>query len=91
MSTPKFRGLWQSIMLAAGVAFATSSLAQTPPSAAGAPIKIGVMFPLTGPIAANGKASRDAVRQAFEERQRHRAGARCGCSTRTARASRTSA
>jgi branched-chain amino acid transport system substrate-binding protein len=31
------------------------------------PIKIGVMFPLTGPIAANGLPTRDAVKQAFEE------------------------
>jgi branched-chain amino acid transport system substrate-binding protein len=31
------------------------------------PIRIGVMFPLTGPIAANGIPTRDAVKQAFEE------------------------
>lgn len=31
------------------------------------PIKIGVMFPLTGPISAQGAPERDAVKQAFEE------------------------
>ncbi len=31
------------------------------------PIKIGVMFPLTGPVAAQGAPERDAVKQAFEE------------------------
>jgi branched-chain amino acid transport system substrate-binding protein len=31
------------------------------------PIRIGVMFPLTGPIAANGIPTRDAIKQAFEE------------------------
>jgi branched-chain amino acid transport system substrate-binding protein len=31
------------------------------------PIKIGVMFPLTGPIAANGGPTRDAVKLAFDE------------------------
>ena len=60
---------WQIVLVTIGVAFATSSSAQTAstPPATGAPIKVGVMFPLTGPIAANGKASRDAVRQAFDE------------------------
>ncbi len=37
------------------------------PAFAQAPIKIGVMFPLTGPIAANGIPTRDAVKQAFDE------------------------
>jgi branched-chain amino acid transport system substrate-binding protein len=31
------------------------------------PIKIGVMFPLTGPVSAQGAPERDAVKQAFEE------------------------
>ena len=31
------------------------------------PIKIGVMFPLTGPISAQGAPERDAIKQAFEE------------------------
>lgn len=31
------------------------------------PIKIGVMYPLTGPIAANGVPTRDAIKLAFDE------------------------
>jgi branched-chain amino acid transport system substrate-binding protein len=31
------------------------------------PIKIGVMFPLTGPISAQGGPERDAIKQAFDE------------------------
>ncbi len=31
------------------------------------PIKIGVMFPLTGPVSAQGAPERDAIKQAFEE------------------------
>jgi branched-chain amino acid transport system substrate-binding protein len=31
------------------------------------PIRIGVMFPVTGPVASNGLPTRDAVKQAFEE------------------------
>jgi len=31
------------------------------------PIKIGVMFPLTGPVSAQGAPERDAVKQAFDE------------------------
>src|SRR5215469_2086107 len=31
------------------------------------PIKIGVLFPLTGPVSAQGAPERDAVKQAFEE------------------------
>ena len=31
------------------------------------PIKIGVMFPLTGPISAQGAPERDAIKQAFDE------------------------
>ena len=31
------------------------------------PIKIGVMFPLTGPMAAMGSPERDAIKQAFDE------------------------
>lgn len=38
------------------------------------PIKIGVMFPLTGPIAANGVPERDAVMQAFDEEKYQIAG-----------------
>src|ERR1700727_3596332 len=30
-------------------------------------IKIGVMFPLTGPVSAQGAPERDAIKQAFEE------------------------
>ena len=36
-------------------------------AAAQEPIKIGVMFPLTGPIAAQGAPERDAIKQAFGE------------------------
>src|SRR5712671_1998773 len=64
MSSPKIKRLWHVVaVVTSGVAFATASAAQP----ANAPIKVGVMYPLTGPIAANGKASRDAVKQAFEE------------------------
>jgi branched-chain amino acid transport system substrate-binding protein len=38
-----------------------------PAEAQGPPIRIGVMFPLTGPVASNGVPARDAVKQAFEE------------------------
>src|SRR5437764_3427498 len=31
------------------------------------PIKIGVMFPLTGPVSAQGAPERDAIKQAFDE------------------------
>ena len=31
------------------------------------PIKIGVMFPYTGPISAQGGPERDAIKRAFEE------------------------
>jgi hypothetical protein len=37
------------------------------PASSEEPIKIGVMFPLTGPVAAQGAPERDAVKQAFEE------------------------
>jgi branched-chain amino acid transport system substrate-binding protein len=39
----------------------------TQPASSEEPIKIGVMFPLTGPVAAQGAPERDAVKQAFEE------------------------
>ncbi len=38
------------------------------------PIRIGVMFPLTGPIAGNGIPERDAVKQAFDEEKYQVAG-----------------
>lgn len=41
--------------------FAFTAQAQT------GPIRIGVMFPVTGPVASNGLPTRDAVKQAFEE------------------------
>ena len=37
------------------------------------PIKIGVMFPLTGPISAQGGPERDAIKQAFDAMLRSRA------------------
>ena len=37
------------------------------PSLAQEPIKIGVMFPVTGPISAQGRPERDAVKLAFDE------------------------
>jgi len=37
------------------------------PAQAADPIKIGVMFPLTGPIAVQAAPERDAIKQAFEE------------------------
>lgn len=39
----------------------------TPPALGQEPIKIGVMFPYTGPISAQGRPERDAIKQAFEE------------------------
>jgi hypothetical protein len=33
------------------------------------PIKIGVMFPLTGPLASQGVPERDAIKRAFDEAQ----------------------
>lgn len=39
----------------------------TGPASAQEPIKIGVMFPLTGPISGQGIPERDAIKQAFEE------------------------
>ena len=38
-----------------------------PADAQAPPIKIGVVFPLTGPLAAQGSPERDAVKQAFDE------------------------
>ena len=37
------------------------------PACSQEPIKIGVMFPYTGPISAQGRPERDAIKQAFEE------------------------
>lgn len=52
--------------IAATVALAAfGSLAQ--PAFSQEPIKIGVMFPYTGPISAQGRPERDAIKQAFEE------------------------
>ena len=53
-----------SLMATLGVV-ALASLAQT--AQAQEPIKIGVMFPITGPISAQGRPERDAIKQAFEE------------------------
>lgn len=52
--------------IAATVALAAfGTLAQ--PAYSQEPIKIGVMFPYTGPISAQGRPERDAIKQAFEE------------------------
>ena len=51
--------------IAAVALTAVGSLMQ--PACSEEPIKIGVMFPLTGPVAAQGAPERDAVKQAFEE------------------------
>ena len=53
-----------SIAAAAGIA-AFGLL--TGPAASQQPIKIGVMFPLTGPISGQGVPERDAIKQAFQE------------------------
>jgi len=53
-----------SLMATLGVA-AMASFIQ--PSMAQEPIRIGVMFPVTGPISAQGKPERDAVKLAFDE------------------------
>lgn len=50
-----------------------SSLVQ-PAVAQTGPIKIGVMFPYTGPIAAQGIPERDAIKQAFDEEKYQVAG-----------------
>src|SRR5262245_31799965 len=65
MGSPKIKRLLAIAALTAGVAFAAGGAVAQP--ASNTPIKVGVMFPLTGPIAANGKASRDAIKQAFDE------------------------
>jgi len=55
------------LLISAGLTFlllwgsAQPGLAQAPP------IKIGVMFPLTGPLTSQGLPERDAVKQAFDE------------------------
>jgi branched-chain amino acid transport system substrate-binding protein len=52
--------------IAATVALAAfGTLAQ--PAFSQEPIRIGVMFPYTGPISAQGRPERDAIKQAFEE------------------------
>jgi branched-chain amino acid transport system substrate-binding protein len=52
--------------VAATVALAAfASMAQ--PAFSQEPIRIGVMFPYTGPISAQGRPERDAIKQAFEE------------------------
>jgi branched-chain amino acid transport system substrate-binding protein len=53
-----------SIALFLGV---TAVAAFTPPASSQEPIKIGVMFPYTGPISAQGRPERDAIKQAFDE------------------------
>ena len=47
-------------------AFAASCFVASP-AYSQEPIRIGVVFPVTGPISSQGKPARDAVRQAFEE------------------------
>lgn len=57
-----------SVVTIAGLAlvgFLTGPASSQEPSQA--PIKIGVMFPLTGPISGQGAPERDAIKQAFEE------------------------
>ena len=51
---------------------ALSSLLQ--PALSQDPIKIGVMFPYTGPISAQGRPERDAITQAFDEEKNMIAG-----------------
>jgi branched-chain amino acid transport system substrate-binding protein len=55
----------RSFAAAAAIAFA--SLCGLAPAYSQDPIKIGVMFPYTGPISAQGRPERDAIKQAFEE------------------------
>lgn len=52
--------------IAATVALAAFGLLAQP-AFSQEPIKIGVMFPYTGPISAQGRPERDAIKQAFEE------------------------
>ena len=56
----------QPNIVAAAVGFAAFG-ALTTPACSQDPIKIGVMFPLTGPLVAQGAPERDAVKQAFAE------------------------
>jgi len=74
LSGCKSNGGWRILAIAAVtiVAVALPACAQSPN--AGAPIKVGVAFPLTGPIAGNGRASRDAVQLAFGEEDNEIAG-----------------
>ena len=51
------------IVIAGLAAFASFA----PPAYAQEPIKIGVMFPLTGPISSQGRPERDAIKMAFDE------------------------
>src|SRR5438132_8405144 len=46
----------------------------TPPALGQDPIKIGVMFPYTGPISAQGRPERDAITQAFDQEKNTIAG-----------------
>jgi branched-chain amino acid transport system substrate-binding protein len=55
------------VALAAGCALVLLSGLARPVHAQAPPIKIGVVFPLTGPLAAQGGPERDAVKQAFDE------------------------
>jgi branched-chain amino acid transport system substrate-binding protein len=52
-----------SVIAIIGLAF--GSLIE--PACSQEPIKIGVMFPLTGPVSAQGAPERDAIKQAFDE------------------------
>jgi branched-chain amino acid transport system substrate-binding protein len=53
-----------SIALLLGIA---AVAAFVPPASSQEPIKIGVMFPYTGPISAQGRPERDAIKMAFDE------------------------
>lgn len=55
------------VFLGGGLALLLLGTLIQPAQAQAPPIKIGVMFPLTGPVAAQGIPERDAIRQAFDE------------------------
>jgi branched-chain amino acid transport system substrate-binding protein len=59
------RGWLFAVALCSVLAVPPMARAQMPPEST--PIKVGVAFPLTGPIASNGRASRDGVKLAFDE------------------------
>ena len=72
----------QRSVVAAIVTFAVLG-SLTEPACSQEPIKIGVMFPLTGPLSAQGAPERDAVKLAFAEENNTIAGRKIELLSRT--------